>query len=132
MLHKIKRKLLKIKLATKRVLDPGSYGTANHQQTTAYLICKKLIDKGNSTLMMSPISEKRYIKQDDGNLFVIISYDNIQIINHVYSYNIPMHGRVFQKTLFIFNTKMEQLRSAMEAELQTNVQRSLNIIKDSL
>lgn len=130
--HKIKRTKQKIYIWRKSIFDPAYKNESNTQQTSAYLICKRLIEREGTVLLMAPLSGKRYIKMDDGNLFVIISSDSIQIINHVYSYVIPMQPRMIYKILDAFDSKMESIRISMENEITGNIQNSLNQIKNDL
>lgn len=130
--HRLKRAKQKMYIWRKKTFDTTYPGEVNAQQTAAYLICKKLIEKDNSILLMAPLSGKRYIRMDDNNLFVIISAEAVQIINHVYSYTIPMHGHVMRKTLDVFDNKMESIRIGMENEIKGNIQKSLNQIKEDL
>jgi hypothetical protein len=130
--HKIKRAKQKLYIWRKSTFDPTYRTASNTQETSAYLICKRLIEREGTTLLMAPLSGKRYIKMDDGNLFVIISGDSIQIINHVYSYIIPMQPRMIYKILDVFDSKMESIRISMENEITGNIQNSLNQIKNDL
>jgi hypothetical protein len=117
---------------SKGLFNPAFKGEVNSQQTAAYLICKKLIEKPNAVLLMTALSGKRYIKVDDEQIYVIISSHAVQIINHVYSYTIPMEGRILNKTLDIFDNRMEGDREKMDADITGNIQKSLNQIKKDL
>ena len=130
--HLVKRVKQKTYFKFKRTFDPSFMAQVDKQQTSAYLICKRLIEKEGTTLLMAPLSGKRYIKQEDGDLFVIISGDNIQIINHVYSYIIPMTGRTLKKTVDAFDNKLESNRENLEFEVKSNIQKSLNQINHEL
>ena len=130
--HKLKRIKQKFYIWRKSTFDSTYKGEVDSQQTSAYLICKKLIEKPGAILLMSPLSGKRYIKLDSEEIFVIISSSSIQIINHVYSYTIPIGGRILNKTLDVFDSKMEDTRSRMENNMKGNIQKSLNQIKKEL
>lgn len=130
--HNIKRAKQKTYIKYKKMFDPSFRTEANAQQTSAYLICKRLIEKEGTSLLMAPLSGKRYIKQDDGDLFIIIDSDSIQIINHVYSYTIPMSGHTLIKTMDVFDNKLETERTQLEFDVKSNIQKSLNQIKDEL
>lgn len=130
--HRIKRAKQRTYIKYKSTFDPSFRTQADAQQTSAYLICKRLIEKEGTSLLMAPLSGKRYIKQDDGNLFIIIGHDSIQIINHVYSYTIPMSGHTLIKTMDVFDNKLEKERTQLEFDVKSNIQKSLNQIKDEL
>jgi cell wall assembly regulator SMI1 len=130
--HKLKRIKQKFYIWRKSTFDSTYKGEVDYQQTSAYLICKKLIEKPGAILLMSPLSGKRYIKLDSEEIFVIINSNSIQIINHVYSYTIAIQGRILTKTLDVFDNKMESMRLKMENDIIGNVQNSLNQIKKDL
>lgn len=131
--HQVKRIKQTAYIKLRSMIDPTYKGEiVSHQQTSAYLICKKLVEKPDVVLLMSPISGKRYIKLDNEQIFVIISTNHVQIINHVYSYTIPMEGRMLNKILDVFDHKMEEMRNKMEDEITCNIQRSLNQISKDL
>jgi len=131
-LHTIKRIKQRAYIKYKRAINPATRTHHLKQQTTAYLICKRLIEKEGSILLIAPISDKRYIKQDNGNLFIIIGHDSVQIINHIYSYIVQMSGHTLEKTIYAFDNKMDQTVINMEVSAQSNIQRSLKQIKDDL
>jgi len=130
--HRVKRIKQKFYIWYKLLFNSQFKGEVNHQQTSSYLICKRLVENPEATLLMSPLSGKRYIKLDKEQIFVIISNHSVQIINHVYSYTIPMEGRVLNKTLDVFDRRMEDTRNKMERDITSNIQKSLNQIKKDL
>lgn len=94
-------------------------------------ICKKLIEKTDTVLLISPISGKRYIKSDDNQLFIIIEDYQMTIVNHSYSYNIPLGLKAFTRVSKIFDNEVESRRMKMETEIRSNVKHSLsNIYKN--
>jgi len=100
-------------------------------ESEAVSICRKLIEKANTVLLISPISGKRYIKSDDNQLFIIIEYHQMTIVNHSYSYNIPLALKAFTRVSKIFDNEVESRRIKMETEIRSNVKHSLsNIYKN--
>lgn len=130
--HYIKRTKQRFYIWRKKRFDTTNPGEISAQQTVTYLICKKLMEKENAVLLMAPLSGKRYIRMDDSDLYVVIDFASIQIINNTYSYTIPMHGRMMRKTLDAFDTRIETIRINMKNEITGNIQKSLNRIKESL
>jgi hypothetical protein len=125
-MHYIKRLFQKLYITWKRSLDPNRIPKKDPQQTSILLICKKIITNKDSTLLIAPISGKRYIKYEKGNLFIILSKEQIEIINHVYSYIIPMNSIILHKIEKIFDNRLEEIRLDMEMEIKNNIQKSLN------
>jgi hypothetical protein len=125
-MHYIKRLSQKLYITWKRSLDPNRIPKKDPQQTSILLICKKIISNKDSTLLIAPISGKRYIKYEKGNLFIILSKEQIEIINHVYSYIIPMNSIILHKIEKIFDNRLEEIRLDMEMEIKNNIQKSLS------
>jgi hypothetical protein len=125
-MHYIKRLFQKLYITWKRSLDPNRIPKKDPQQTSILLICKKIITNKDSTLLIAPISGKRYIKYEKGNLFIILSKEQIEIINHVYSYTIPMNSIILHKIEKIFDNRLEEIRLDMEMEIKNNIQKSLS------
>jgi len=133
MTHKFKRFTQKIGIGLIRIMDPSKYeGTKHEYEREALAICKKLAAKPNSTLLLSPISGKRYIKSDDNQIYIIIDGHLINIVNHSYSYVIPVEGKQHERLLRMFDKEVEARRELMEAEIQSNVKHSLSTIYTKL
>ncbi len=64
------------------------------------------LSKRETTLLISPISGKRYIKSDDNQLFIIIESHQMTIVNHQYSYNIDIAGKSFEKISQVFDAEL--------------------------
>lgn len=130
--HRIKRAKQKLYIWASALFDSDFKRVTNSQQSSAYLICRKLIEKEGALLLTAPVSGKRFIKVDDGNMFVIIGKTDVQIINHVYSYTIPMEGHTYIKMINAFDNKLESIRTKMEEDITGNIQKSLKQIKEDL
>lgn len=100
--------------------------------TEVFSICKRLISKEDTILLISPISGKRYIKSDDSQLFIIVETSQITLVNHAYSYDIDIAGKAHEKIARIFDAEVERRREIMEREIKSNVQKSLRTIYENL
>jgi hypothetical protein len=139
MTHGFKRQIQKIGIKVARILDPEKMhnGERKDFDGEAFSICRRLIGKEESTLLVSPISGKRYIKSDDRQLYVIIEPAMVTIVNHAYSYNIPLDGPGYLRIVKSFDNEVERRRELMEAEIRSNVKHSLsqiykNIINENI
>ena len=133
MKHLIKRRIQKTNIWFKKILDPSirSNQLLNSTQQKAKAICLKILNHPESELLMSgPWQEKRYIKNND--YFIIIQPTGIRIVNHVYSYDIPLEGSHNDKLKKYFDKKPNDLRENMEEEIMKNVTHSLDIIISNL
>ena len=133
MKHIIKRRLQKTYIWLRRMFDPS---IRNNQelditQQKARTICLKLLNDPTSELLLSgPWQDKRYIKNND--YFIIIHQGGLKIVNHVYSYDIPLDGSHNEKLRKYFDKKINDVRENMEEEIMQNVTHSLDIIISKL
>jgi len=110
---------------------------AQNTQRTEYeneclSICRKLIPKNETILLMSPISGKRYIKYDDGEIFIIIEHKNLTIVNHQYSYSSNIESKAQERLVRMFDNEIERRREIMEDEIKANVKHSLKTIYNTI
>ena len=134
-LHVFRRRTQYWGLKVAKMVNPEKMYTERNTDyyRETFGICHKLISNPLSTLLMSPISGKRYIKSDDNQIFIVINKDTIDIINHTYSYNIKVNGtNLFDKITRVFDNEVERRREEMEAEIKNNVEHSLKSIYNNL
>jgi len=99
------------------------------EELYAVEICKKLIMNINSKLTNAPISFKRFIKNDENNMFIVINNRTITLINHVYSYNIFIEDdNNYSDICMLFDNEVEKRREEIETEIKNNIQHSLKEI----
>jgi hypothetical protein len=129
--HQIKRFLQKIAIKYLKTITPKDEINGEFEKESLS-ICKNLISKENSKLLISPISKKRYIKNDEKKIFIIIESTGITIVNHNYSYNITLGNKSHDRLILIFDNEVERRRTAMELEIKSNVKHSLSNIYNNL
>lgn len=123
--------LFKIYLYLKNKFDPPK--EISDEEKFCYDICKKLINDPISKLTIAPVSNKRYIKNDESNMFIVISDNSIMLINHVYSYNIYCdYNENYIELIKMFDNEVEKKRLELENEIKSNIQHSLKKILESL
>ena len=133
-LHNFRRQAQRWGLKIYKLTDPER----NFEQDTDFYketfgICHRLISLESSVLLISPISGKRYIKSEDNQIFIVIQRDNIDIVNHTYSYSIKVNGtNLYEKIARIFDAEVESRREKMETEIRKNVTHSLKAIYKNL
>ena len=59
---------------------------------------------------------------------VILNSHNVQIINHIYSYNIFIEGKEWEKLIDFFNQEVESRREVLEQHITSNIKHSLQTI----
>jgi hypothetical protein len=133
MKHRFKRFTQKVAIGMFRIVDPSKYEAPKHEYETETLaICKRLSARETSTLLMSPISGKRYIRSKDNQIHVIIDGHLVTIVNHSYSYVIPIEGKSHERLIRMFDMEVEARRNVMEAEIRANIKHSLSNIYQNL
>jgi hypothetical protein len=133
MTHKFKRFTQRIAIGMFRMLDPSKYqAPKNEYEIEALAICKRLAGIKDSTLLISPISGKRYIRSKDNQIHVIIEGHLVTIVNHSYSYVIPMEGKSHERLIRMFDMEVEARRGVMENEIRANIKHSLSTIYKKL
>ena len=103
---------------------------ANEIKSSA--ICRKLIAHPDSTFLIAPLSQKRYIKNDSLGIFIVLSNNRINITNHVYNYDVNLNQTISDKLNGIFDKKVEVLRLEFETEIKSQIKHSLTTILGKL
>jgi hypothetical protein len=94
-------------------------------------ICKKLISKEDTVLLLTPISNKRYIRNEDLQIFVILEGHNVKVINQVYSYTVFLEQKPWENIVVAFDNEVEKRREEFEKEIMSNIKHSLqNILQN--
>jgi hypothetical protein len=133
MKHRFKRFAQKVAIGMFRMTDPSKYeAPKNEYEMEALAICKRLASRKASVLLLSPISGKRYIRSKDNQIHVIIDGHLVTIVNHSYSYVIPMEGKSRDRLIRMFDMEVEARRNVMEAEIRANIKHSLSNIYQNL
>lgn len=96
------------------------------------LICKKLIDKPDTQLLMTPLSNKKYIHNPVNSIFITIEGNMVNVINHKYSYTVIIQDKSKLEITNYFNEVLESQRLNMEEEIISNIKHSLKNILQTL
>jgi hypothetical protein len=128
--HKIKRIAQFLGIKTYKMFNPKY--TLSEYERECVNICRTLIEKEGTTLLMSPSSGKRYIRSEDNQVFIVIQDRHVTIVNHMYSYDISVADASYNKIKLMFDNQVENRRTLMENEIRANVKHSLHTIYKSL
>jgi hypothetical protein len=127
----IPKLLFKVYLYLKNKFDPQR--PVLEEEIISFEICKKLISDQNSKLTISPLSNKRYIKNDEQKMFVVIENRVITIINHVYRYNVYFErDEYYTQIVQMIDNEVEKKRIELEEEIKSNIEFSLKKILNKL
>ena len=95
-------------------------------------ICKRLIDKHDSQLLMTPLSNKKYIYNPENSIIITIEGNTVNVINHKYSYTVSVQDSTKKEIVDYFNSVLETQRLKMEDEITSNIKHSLKNILQTL
>jgi hypothetical protein len=126
--HKLKRLLLKKYLWYKKnfVSTDMKDVLLAPNELKALSIATYVLKNSNSELSLCPITDKRYIKYND--YFIVITEDRIQLVNHVYAYDVNISGKKFYNLKKNFDTRLYKKFKGIEDEILSNVKHSLDTI----
>ena len=130
-LHKITRLIQSLVLKAIKSMDYSREKRSSYE-LECMIICKKMIRRPDSVLLLTPLTNKRYIKNDTLSIFITIDGGIVNVINHKYSYIVPMSDRTMKEVTDMFNSTVENQRKKMEEEITSNIKHSLRDISDSL
>ena len=95
-------------------------------------VCRKLINHPKSKFLIAPLSMKRYIKNDELELFVVLQDRRISITNHVYHYDVVINNRSWERITNMYDNKTEKIRQEFENEMSSQIKHSLSTILSKL
>jgi len=91
-------------------------------------ICKKFIYQSDSIMLLTPITDKRYIRSEKNEIFIILDSHRVKIINHVYAYDVLMNDRSWNQIVRLFDNEVEKRREEFEKQITSNIKSSLQKI----
>ena len=129
--HRLKRFVQRQGIAIQKMTDPTRLVKSQHEKECVD-ICRKLIPSKETKLLITPLSPKKYIRNDKLDIYVIIEGRHVNIINHVYSYSIVMEGKGMEIIMEMFNNELETRRQEFETEITSNIKHSLKTISNNI
>ena len=123
--------LYKVFLYLKEKFDPTQ--PIPEEEKITIEICKKLIMNPSSKLTFAPLANKRFVRNVDKDMFVVIHEHTINLINHVYSYSIYVSdNNAYKEIIETFNNVLDKEILRLEGEIRSNIQHSLELISKKL
>lgn len=115
-----------------RSISKTNMSSVDKNEVKSSAICRKLISHPDSKFLIAPLSHKRYIKNDPLGMFIVLSDNRINIINHVYNYDVNVSSTISDKLDTMFDNKVESLRLSFELEMKSQIKHSLTTILEKL
>jgi len=129
--HKLKRFVQKQGIKVHKIMDPTRMIKHQHEKECVD-ICKRLIPLKETKLLITPLSPKKYIRNDELDIYVIIEGRHVNIINHVYSYSLVLEGKGMEVIMDLLNNELESRRQKFEDEITSNIKHSLKTIANNI
>lgn len=127
----IPRLLYKLFLTLKEKFDPTQ--PVPEEEKITIDICKKLISNPSSKLTYAPVAHKRFIRNVEKDMYIVIHEHTINLINHVYSYSVYLSDHhAYGEIVEMFDKVLDKERLKLEDEIKNNIQHSLESILKKL
>jgi len=131
LMHSLKRTIQKSYIEFRRKTKIPE--EAKSEYTYEFMaIHKKLIKDKETELLIAPISAKRYLKNENFGITIVLHKRNAEIINHVYSYSIHLDDKSWEKVDREFDEELEKRSEEFEVEITANIKKSLKNILNSM
>jgi hypothetical protein len=132
MKHKVKRIIQKLGIYLVKNFHYITREKLSKTEIEASILFRRLISDSKTDLLISPISGKYYLRNDDRKLLVVLGNMNISIINHIFGYDVSISLYLQENLKSIFNDEVENRRQKMEEEYRNNVRHNLQQVIKSL
>ncbi len=107
---------------------------ADEYEKMSASICRRLMNRPDTKFSIAPLSEKRYIINENLGMFIVLEPYNrsIELTNHVYHYSVRMREKQFKSVAHIFDNKVEAIRLKYENEIKEQIEHSLHNVLDKI
>lgn len=95
-------------------------------------VAKNLIRNSDSILIMTPKSQKYYIKNETHGVYMVISDSVLSVTNHKYSYEIKLTPKNERKLVNVFDNELEKRGENYDTEMILRIKDSLNDLHNKL
>jgi|694.fasta_scaffold64911_12 hypothetical protein len=123
--YKLKRvKVFFIKIERSHSLFKTDEPISEYEKTCAS-ICRRLMNDKYSKFSIAPLSDKKYIVNENLGIFVVLQETNVEITNHVYHYEVKFNQRTAKRIHTLFDNKTEKIRLDYESQIKSQISNSL-------
>jgi hypothetical protein len=120
----IPKLLFRVFLALKEKFDPKQ--PVPDDEKITFEICYKLLENVDSKLTLAPISNKRFIKNEEKDMFIVLHEHSVKLINHIYSYSVYISNtQLYTQLVDKFDKVLDAERLKLETEINNNIHHSL-------
>jgi hypothetical protein len=126
-----KRKYAKAKIWFKKQSQINQKENTENERMVS-TICRKLINHSSSKFLIAPLSGKRYIKNTELGLFIIMNEGRVSLTNHVYHYDVFLIQKDWERLVRMYDNRTERDREIYETEIRSQIVYSLSNVLDKL
>ena len=101
-------------------------------QRAPLFICMKLLKIEDSLLLISPVSDDKYIYNERLGILVSLLGNRGTIVDRTYSYDINLSNKDWDKVKNVFLQEMEKRTKKIEEQIVSNVKHSLDNIYNKI
>ena len=130
--HKIKRLIQRSIISMIKSLNTDNREPVDDSEFDASIIFRLTLKDPNSEVLISPRVGKHYIRNEQRKMLLILENESLNIINHVYGYNVNLRTKTYNSLRNLFLIEVEKRRKQMEDEYKDNVRQSLKTIINSI
>ena len=127
----IKRQYVKFQLNLRKT-QFGDIEEEVEYRRTCLAICRNLIKRPDTQLLVTTISGKRYIRNEQLGMFVVLQERHINIVNHVYNYSVFLSLREWERLMYVYDHENERRRLDYEEKMKSQIDHSLHKILETL
>lgn len=130
--YRIKRWLIRKRIAIIKKLDKLKYEQESEYENLAVQICCSIIRAEGTTLLGNMKTQERYVRSKDDDIYVVIKYGLIEIINHTYQYTVKISEKGYDKVCRVFDGHQDAERRLMDEQIRSNITHSLQTIYNNI
>ena len=95
-------------------------------------VAKSLIRSSDSILIMTPKTNKYYIKNEKLGVYMVICDSVLSVTNHKYSYEIKLTPKNERKLINVFDNELEKRGEIYDTEMILQIKESLTDIYNKI
>ena len=127
-----KRLYLKFRIFYRKQYYQASKNDLNSYHRTPLFICMKLLKVPDTTLLIAPVSDDKYIYNERLGMLISLFGQSGTIVDRTYSYDIQMSRKDWDTIERVFSQEMQKRTKTVEEEINRNVKHSLTTVYSKL
>jgi len=132
-MNPIKRQYYKLRILLRNNLTRPDYVIEQKKyESLCVNVAKSLIRSSNSILIMTPKTNKYYIKNENLGVYMVVCDSVLSVTNHKYSYEIKLTPKNERKLINVFDNELEKRGEIYDTEMILQIKESLSDIYNKI